>query len=283
MAEQWELDGPKVLDVGGEGERVDALSVTLVGGHVDVVTHDAPTAQVEVQEVNGPPLKITWNGHKLKISHVKAEGSDIWETLKSFGGSGQTRAIVSVAIPRDAKTDVNTVSAGVVVSGIHAKSSLNTVSGDVTAADLDGRIEINGVSGTFEGRDLRGRLEANTVSGAMTVHHSALDPIELNGVSGDITLDLTERAVKVESNTVSGDVTVRVPSGGGYRVKVSTMSGAAIVDGMKLGGKWFRGGEARDGDEALRLEASSVSGDVVVLRAEPSAGAGGPSLAKDLS
>ncbi len=280
MAQQWELDGPKVLDVGGEGERVDRLTVALVGGHVDVVTHDAPTAQVEVQEVVGPPLKVTWNGHKLEISHVKHDGGNLWETLKSLGGgSMQIKAVVSVAIPRDARTDVNTVSAGTVVSGIHARTSLNTVSGDVTADDIDGRMEINGVSGTFEGRKLRGRLEANTVSGSITVQDSVLDPVELNGVSGDITLDLTNNSTRVESNTVSGDVTVRVPAGGGYRVKVSTMSGAAIVDGVKLGGKWHRGGEARDGDESLRLEASSVSGDVVVLRAEPVAS--GPSLTKD--
>lgn len=277
MAQQWEIDGPKVLDIGGEGERVDRLTVALVGGHVDVVTHDAPTAQVEVQEVVGPPLKVTWNGHKLEISHVKHEGGNLWETLKSFGGSMQIKAVVSVAIPNDARTDINTVSAGAVVSGIHARTSLNTVSGDVTADDIDGRMEINGVSGTFEGHQLSGRLEANTVSGSITVHDSVLDPIELNGVSGDITLDLTNNNTRVESNTVSGDVTVRVPTGGGYRVKVSTMSGAAIVDGVKLGGKWHRGGEARDGDESLRLEASSVSGDVVVLRAAQ----GGPDLTKD--
>ena len=280
MAQQWEIDGPKVLDIGGEGERVDRLTVALVGGHVDVVTHDSPTAQVEVQEVVGPPLKVTWNGHKLEISHVKHEGNNLWETLKSLGsGSMQIKARVSVAIPSDALTDINTVSAGAVVSGIHAQTLLNTVSGDVTADDIDGRMEINGVSGTFEGHQLRGRLQANTVSGSITVHDSLLDPIELNGVSGDITLDLTNNSTRVESNTVSGDVTVRVPAGGGYRVSVSTMSGAAIVDGVKLGGKWHRGGEARDGDESLRLNASSVSGDVVVLRAASS----GPDLAKDSS
>lgn len=279
MAQQWELDGPRVLDIGGEGERVDRLTVALVGGHIDVVTHDAPTAQVEVQEVVGPPLKVTWNGHKLEISHVQHDGGNVWETLKSFGGSMQIKAVVSVAIPRDARTDINTVSAAAVVSGIHARTSLNTVSGDVTADDIDGRMEINGVSGTFEGRKLSGRLEANTVSGSITVQDSVLDPVELNGVSGDITLDLTNKSTRVESNTVSGDVTVRVPAGGGYRVKVSTMSGSAIVDGVKLGGKWHRGGEARDGDESLRLEASSVSGDVVVLRAAP----GGLDLSKSSS
>ena len=279
MAQKWEISEPKLLDVGGEGERVESLSVALIGGHVDVVTHDdSGAASVEVQEVVGPPLKVEWNGRKLEISHLKASGGNIWETIKSFGGdSGHVRARVSVSIPRDAKTSINTVSAGAVVSGIRAKTSLNTVSGDVAAVDVDGKIEVNGVSGTFEGRNLRGRLEANTVSGGMTVQNSALDPIELNGVSGDITLDLTDYRTKVESNTVSGDVTVRVPQGGGYRVNVSTMSGAAIVDGMKLGGKWHRGGEARDGDESLRISANSMSGDVVVLRAAP---AGGPDLSK---
>ncbi|WP_158607635.1 DUF4097 family beta strand repeat-containing protein [Flexivirga caeni] len=276
MTQKWEISEPKLLDVGGEGERVGVLSVALIAGHVDVVTHeDSGAASVEVQEVVGPPLEVTWDGHRLEISHVKTSGSNMWEALKGLGAVAKNvRARVSISIPNDAKTSINTVSAGAVVSGIHADTSLNTVSGDVAADDIQGRIETNGVSGTFEGRNLRGRLEANTVSGAMTVHHSALDPIELNGVSGDITLDLTDFRTHVESNTVSGDVTVRVPQGGGYFVKVSTMSGAAIVDGMKLGGKWHRGGEARDGDEALRINANSMSGDVVVLRAA------GPDLSK---
>lgn len=282
MVQKWEISEPKLLDVGGEGERVRSLTIGLVGGHVDVVTHDdSGAASIEVQEVVGPPLQVTWDGRKLEISHVKSNGRSIWETIKSLGsGTSHFRARVSVSIPSDASASVNTVSAGAVVSGIHAKSSLNTVSGDIAADDLEGKLEVNGVSGTFEGRNLRGRLEANTVSGSMTVHHSALDPIELNGVSGDITLDLTEHATRLESNTVSGDVTVRVPEGGGYRVKVSTMSGAAIVDGVQLGSGWSRGGDARDGDESLRITASSVSGDVVVLRA---AAPGAPDLTKDPS
>jgi DUF4097 and DUF4098 domain-containing protein YvlB len=282
MAQKWEITEPKLLDVGGEGERVGALTIGLVGGHVDVVTHDdSGAASVEVQEVVGPPLQVSWDGHKLEITHVKNNGHNIWETIKSLGsGTSNFRARVSVSVPSDATASINTVSAGAVVSGIHANSSLNTVSGDIAADDLDGKLEINGVSGTFEGRNLRGKLEANTVSGSMTVHQSALDPIELNGVSGDITLDLTEHDTRVESNTVSGDVTVRVPEGGGYRVKVSTMSGAAIVDGIQLGGQWHRGGEARDGDESLRISATSVSGDVVVLRA---AAQSGPNLTKESS
>ncbi|WP_265444980.1 DUF4097 family beta strand repeat-containing protein [Flexivirga meconopsidis] len=282
MTEKWQISEPRTLDVGGEGERVGALTIGLVGGHVDVVTHDdSPTARVEIHEVVGPPLEVSWDGCKVKVAHVKAEGQSIWEALKSLGGGmgRQARARVSVSIPQDAKASVSTVSADAVVSGIHAPTKLNTVSGDITADDLVGDIDVNGVSGVFEGHELRGTLKVNTVSGSMTVHRSTLDPVKLNGVSGDITLDLTEARTNIDSNSVSGDVTVRLPATGGYRVRVSTMSGAAIVDGVALGGKpGKRGGEAREGDESLRLKASSVSGDVVVLR---SAATAGPELAKD--
>ncbi|NNG39278.1 DUF4097 family beta strand repeat protein [Flexivirga sp. ID2601S] len=282
MTEKWQISEPRTLDVGGEGERVRALTIGLVGGHVDVVTHDdSPTARVEIHEVVGPPLEVSWDGSTVKVAHVKAEGQSLWETLKSLGGgvTQKARARVSVSIPQDARASVSTVSADAVVSGIHAATKLNTVSGDITADDLVGDIDVNGVSGVFEGHDLRGTLKVNTVSGSMTVHRSALDPVKLNGVSGDITLDLTQARTNIDSNSVSGDVTVRLPAGGGYRVRVSTMSGAAIVDGVALGGKpGKRGGEASEGDESLRLKASSVSGDVVVLR---SAATAGPELAKD--
>ena len=55
-AQEWRIEGPRVLDIGGEGERVERLEVGIVAGRVDVVTHDdSPTARVEVTEVEGLP------------------------------------------------------------------------------------------------------------------------------------------------------------------------------------------------------------------------------------
>ena len=57
MAQEWQIDGPKVLDIGDEFETVSKLKIGLVAGRVDIVTHDdSPTARLEVHEVEGRPL-----------------------------------------------------------------------------------------------------------------------------------------------------------------------------------------------------------------------------------
>src|SRR5450631_2238090 len=72
MAQEWQIDGPKVLDIGGEFETVGKLKLGLVAGRVDIITHDdSPTARLEVHEVTGLPLQVTWDGWTLKITHVK--------------------------------------------------------------------------------------------------------------------------------------------------------------------------------------------------------------------
>ena len=58
MAQEWQIDGPKVLDIGDENERVGKLKLGLVAGRVDIVTHDdSPTARLEVHEVKGSPCR----------------------------------------------------------------------------------------------------------------------------------------------------------------------------------------------------------------------------------
>src|SRR5699024_10972205 len=137
-------------------------------------------------------------------------------------------------------------------------------------------IDLNTVSGSIEAHGLSGSLKTNAVSGENTVHRSTLDPIKLHTVSGDITLDLASARSTVKSNSVSGNVTIRVPAGSGYAVRAHSTSDHAIADGVELSGKPGRkGGELRDGDGALQVTANSVSGDVVLLRAE------GPELSKE--
>ena len=52
--QEWRIEGPEVLDIGDENERVGKLEVGIVGGRVDVVTHDdSPTARLEVHPRRG--------------------------------------------------------------------------------------------------------------------------------------------------------------------------------------------------------------------------------------
>jgi len=276
MSEKWEITGPRVLDIGDEGEQVRKLSVGLVAGHIDVVTHDdSPTARIEVHEVVGRPLKITWNGSKVKISQIQENGEGLWDAIKQIRGNRHDSARISVSIPEDALATVSTVSASSVMSGMRAATRANTVSGDMTVDDVQGTVDLNTVSGSIEAHALNGALRANAVSGEITVHRSRLNPIKVNTVSGDVTIDLLDGRTAITSSSVSGDVTIRAPRGSGYVVDAHSISGHAIVDGMKLGGMvGSRGGQLKDGDGALSVKASSVSGDIVLLCTD------GPNLTK---
>jgi len=79
MAQEWQIDGPKVLDIGNENETVGKLRLGMVAGRVDIVTHDdSPTARLEVHEVAGQPLVVTWDGWTLKINHLKDKNGNWW-------------------------------------------------------------------------------------------------------------------------------------------------------------------------------------------------------------
>src|SRR6478609_119573 len=242
MAEKWEIEGPKVLDIGGEGETVLALKVGLVGGRVDIVTHDdSATARLEVHEVVGRPLQVTWTGSTLRVSHVKDDDGNLFETLKrrfaSFGDK-QLSARVSLSVPSTTEVGVSTISAEALVNGVRAEVRANTVSGVLT---LD---------------DITGDVKANTVSGDIECH------------------GLTSGTARISSNSVSGDVTVRIPPGGGFDVTARTASGQVVIDGRKvtIPGSNRPGGQMSDGDKALGVKAHSVSGNVVVLRARSGQG-----------
>jgi DUF4097 and DUF4098 domain-containing protein YvlB len=268
MSEEWSIDTPRVLDIGGDGEQVRALSVALVGGRVDVVTHtDSPTARVEVAAVEGMPLKVTWDGSKLKITHGVDSTSIVDKVRRAFDGLDRNRASISVSIPEDAKVSVSTVSAQGLLAGLRSGARANTVSGSLTLDDIAGAVDINTVSGDVECGDIRGSIKVNSVSGAVTAQRSDAPEVSIKTVSGDVTLDLVNGAALIRSNSVSGDITVRAPHGG-YDVKANTASGQVVIDGRTID-KHSRAGGNRltDGDGSRQLNANAVSGNVVVLKA----------------
>jgi hypothetical protein len=272
VAQEWQIEAPRVLDVGDEDERVTALEVGVIAGRVDVVTHDdSPTARLEVTHVEGLPVRVRWDGGTLRVIHGKDDGPHLMEMLKrTFEMFGRNRCTISLSVPVDTKVTVGTVSAAAVVSGLHSAVSVNTVSGPVTVSDLDGHLTLNTVSGAVEGDGLAGPTNVNTVSGDVTLQRSELPKVTLSTVSGDLALDLLSGRSTIASNSVSGDVTVRAPLQG-FDVEAHTASGQVVVDGRRLPagkGYGFSGDNGRltEGDGALKVKAHAVSGNVVVLR-----------------
>jgi hypothetical protein len=270
MAQDWQIDGPKVLDIGNENETVGKLGLGLVAGRVDIVTHDdSPTARLEVHEVDGPPLLVSWDGWTLRISHVKEKDGSLWDNLKSLGNDkGKRSARISISVPATTTINASTVSADALINGVRAAVKANTVTGSLTLDDIVGNVDANTVSGDIECHALEGDFKGNTVSGALTVQASRLHQIRLNTAGGDITLDLTDGGAQIQSNSVSGDVTVRIPQGGGYDVAAHTATGHIVIDGQSMDGNapHQHGGRLIEGDKALVIKANSVTGNVVVLR-----------------
>jgi hypothetical protein len=279
MSQQWQVDGPKVIDVGDENERVRRVVVALVGGTVDVVTHDdSPTARVEVSSVEGLPLQVSWDGRTLKVMHGKDADETVWDALRRLMERwGRNSAVVSISVPSGASATVSTMSASAVIGGLRNGLTANTVSGGLTLGDIHGRIVANTVSGAVECADLVGDAWLNSVSGAVTVRSSDIPKAKINTVSGDIALDLNNAVGRVSSNSVSADVTVRAPFTG-YAVTASSATGQVVIDGQSLGRRAAHqpgpgGGTLRSGDESMQLKANAVSGNIVLLRAQ---GTGNP-------
>jgi len=270
MAQDWQIDGPKVLDIGNENETVRKLKLGLVSGRVDIVTHDdSPTARLEVHQVSGQPLLVTWAGSTLQVSHVKDKDGNLWESMKSFSQDmGKRSARISISVPATTEISANTVSADALINGARARVKANTVTGGITLDDITGNVDANTVSGDIECHGLEGDFTGGSVSGELTVQASSLNKVKLNTVSGDITLDLTDGRAQIQSNSVSGDVTVRIPSGGGFDVSARTAVGQVVIDGQSMHGNAShqRGGVLSEGNKALVIKSNSVSGNVVLLR-----------------
>jgi len=264
MAEEsWVVTGPQVIEVDG----VRSLRVQIVGGRIDVVTHDEPGARLEVHSVQGRPLEVSLVDGELRVGYAFTLGG--WEGfLEKFRNfRDKDRADISVAVPRDLPTKVGTVSAEGLLAGLHAKASVSTVSGSLVVDGTRGALGANTVSGEVVVRDHTGDLTLNSVSGELAAS-GALTRVHATTVSGELALDVTTGSSSIDATSVSGDVTVRLPEGEGVHVTANAVSGRLVVDGADHSSGNLPGHrvDVTTGDGRSRVSASTVSGHVTLLR-----------------
>lgn len=264
-SESWVVTGPQIIEV----EDVRALRVALVGGRVDVVGRDEPGARIEVHHVAGRPLEVSLVDGELRVGYAFTLGG--WESWleRLLSWRSADAADVHVAVPHDVAVRLGTVSAegflGDLAQGAHSA----TVSGTVVTDGTQGLLNVKSVSGDVVVRGHVGDLRANSVNGSVTAS-GAFAQAAVVTVSGAIALDAT-RAAGISLQTVSGDATVRLPDGHGVTVAARSLSGRVVVDGHARHGDGPVTGnvEVVTGDGACRIQASTVSGHLTVLRAAP--------------
>lgn len=267
--EKWLIEGAKTIDV----DLVRNLKVGLIGGRVDIVGHDEPGARVEVHSVGKKPLKVSIDGDTLEVDHPQLSWDNFIDVFKTF--NNDARADISIMVPRDVALKFGVVSASGLISGLTEDAKISTVSGEVVIDNVYGDVELNSVSGEINVRNHYGNITSKAVSGDITASGEIMK-FNSSSISGDVFLDVKGTPDNVSIKSVSGDITLRLDSEVPAQYTVNTVSGRLQLDDTSITG--VRGQYVgKHGDlhgHWLEFSASTVSGDVSVIRSEAAKGSG---------
>jgi hypothetical protein len=266
---EWSVAEPTKLTL---TEPVTRLRVRIVGGTVNVVGTDEPTARLEVSALDGPPLVVTQEGSTLTVTYEDLQWKGV---LKWFDRVGQRRhAVVSVAVPAGADVEVGVVGAGAVISGIKGRTDVRGVTGDTTLVGLSGPVRAETVSGSLEAQSVTGALRVNSVTGDVTVIEGAGASVKADTVSGDMVIDLDATDLDgpptdIRLASVSGEVAIRLPHPTDARIEANTASGSLsnAFDDLRVDGQWgTKSITGTLGSGRGTLRATTVSGSIALLR-----------------
>jgi len=207
------VDLHKPADPEGQVEIID------VSGHIEVVGWDQP--EIAVSGTIGDRVErvdLSSNGDHATVRVVLP-------ALSLAGGSGAASLVVHV--PQKSLVRGSLVSANLETRDLLGEQRLRTVSGDIKAHLLRGG-------------------SVNSVSGDLHLTVGGTETLEIETISGDVSVDGASTNVRVQ--TVSGELKVQLGTFAAVRLK--TISGE-----VRFGGTLGAGG---------RFEAESVSGEIGV-------------------
>ncbi|WP_051798875.1 DUF4097 family beta strand repeat-containing protein [Streptomyces sp. NRRL S-337] len=261
-----EVTAPRTLEI---PDSVRGLNVRLVGGTVNVVgTSDGSPPRLEISELHGPPLTVSFDGGTLSVAYEDLPWKGFMKFLDRKGW--QRSAVVSVAVPAGTRVEVGVIGASAVVSGISGRTDVRGISGDITLVGLTGGVRADTVSGNVEVQSLQGELRFNSVSGDLTVIDGAGGAVRADSVSGDMVLDLDPgKGADITLTTVSGEVAIRLPDPADARVEANTTTGTVsnAFDDLRVSGQW--GAKRITGSLGAgtgRLKVTTISGGLALLR-----------------
>ncbi|MEU9110935.1 DUF4097 family beta strand repeat-containing protein [Streptomyces sp. NPDC048483] len=263
---EWSVSEPRKLEF---TEPVRALKVRMAGGTVNVVgTSDGGPPRVEVGEIHGEPLSVSYDNGTLSLAYEDLPWKGFLKFLDRKGWS--RRAVVSVTVPAATRVEIGVVGASTVVSGISGRTDIRGVSGDTTLVGLTGPVRAETVSGGVEAQGVTGDLRFHSVSGDLTVIEGGGGGVRADSVSGDMTLDLEPLAkgAGIQLTTVSGEVAIRLPDPADAKVEANTTTGsvANAFDDLRVSGWGPRQITGTLGAGTGRLKATTVTGGLALLR-----------------
>ena len=258
---QWTIETPTKLAFDG----VTGLRVRLVGGSVAVLAAEG-TSTLEVAQLEGDPLQVTFEDGVLTVAHENLS----WEGLLKWLRPQRHAATVTVSVPRKTPAQVGVVNAAAVVSGIGSRTSVKSVSGGITLDGVTGEVDANTVSGALEAQGINGTLSFSTVSGDLTLAEGWLERLDANMVSGDVTADVDlDPLGGLNVNTVSGEVVLRLPAEADAQVNLHSVSGdvrSEFAELRRSSAPASRSVSGSLGAGSGHVSVTTMSGRVMLLR-----------------
>ena len=262
---EWSVAEPRKLTFDAP---VSTLQVRIAGGTVNVMGVEEGPARLEVSDIEGPPLLVTHENGTLSVGYEDLTWQGFTKLLDRK--SWRRSAVVSLAVPADAKVEVGTVGAGAVISGVRGPAVVRGVTGDTALVGLSGPVQANTVSGNLEAQAVTGELRFTSVSGDLTVVEGSGPAVRADSVSGSMIVDLDpEGPTDVHLTSVSGEIAIRLPHPADAEVEANTASGriSNAFEGLRVHGQWGAHKiTGRLGAGTGRLRATTVSGAIALLR-----------------
>ncbi|MGI5273760.1 DUF4097 family beta strand repeat-containing protein [Nonomuraea sp. CA-218870] len=266
MMQQWTIEGPEQLTFG----HVGSLDVRVVAGRLAVLASDGPPALKVAEFDSESPLLVAYDEDARRLSVTYKDLT--WDGMLGWLRRDRRRTVATLTVPRSCVVNAGVVSASAVVAGFEAATRVKSVSGEIVLDGVSGEVNATTASGHVESRAMAGDLSFKSVSGDLTVAGGLPRRLRANTVSGRITADLTLRPTgHVTLHTVSGAIMVRLPDNAQADVTIRSTSGrlvSAFGEIAQSGGSGTRSMSGRLGGGMASLSATTVSGDVTLLKGE---------------
>jgi hypothetical protein len=195
-----------------------------------------PQGEVEISNVAGRIEVEAWDQDRVEVTGTLGRGAERLEfrtqdrhTLVQVVHPSGSRNIgpseLLVRMPLASRLVVASVSADVMVRGVHGAQRVQSVSGDISTAMVKEDVQLKTVSGDIQvdGNDSPGLLTITTVSGDARVRAVAGELI-LQTVSGKFDVE-SDQLARARIRTTSGDATLRSGLADGARVEMEAVNG----------------------------------------------------------
>jgi DUF4097 and DUF4098 domain-containing protein YvlB len=251
------------------------LTVSIPGGEIRLETTDEPETHVELDARDEEALEQATievrrrgDGHEVVVEAPKKFRLLGW-------GNGDYR--LHIRAPHGAEVDMSTSSADIEARGRFGSVELNSASGDARFDDVEGEARINTASGDLRLARVGGDAAVNSASGDVELG-SLGGRGKIRSASGDVEVAEAKSSLSVQTasgdqeigSIESGQITLQSASGD---IQVGVAQGATLwIDAKSMSGDTtseldLEGEPPAEGDAAVELRATSMSGDIHVRRA----------------